>query len=166
MTPLAMGIQAGGVMTQSEVIDELNEESQLPSIQRYGISSYGADYPIDTLYARLTSSEEAGESDIYVPDFQRGYVWTKAQADRFIESLLLGLPVPGIFLYRDEETGRLLIVDGSQRLRTIKLFIEGTFDESAFILGEKVHRTLRTSHTLRFCQLIAVISTIQLFMPQ
>jgi len=50
-----------------------------------------------------------------VARFQREYVWSKLQADRFIESLLLGLPVPGIFLVK-ETNGILLVLDGHQRL--------------------------------------------------
>ncbi|WP_346007519.1 DUF262 domain-containing protein [Janibacter terrae] len=57
--------------------------------------------------------------------FQRNYIWTKKQKDRFIESLLLGYPVPGIFLV--EEPGRkYLVLDGQQRLKTLQDFINGT----------------------------------------
>ena len=55
---------------------------------KYSITSYGADYPVDMLVKRI------GVGDIYVPSFQRGFVWSYIQASRFIESLLLGLPVP------------------------------------------------------------------------
>ena len=87
----------------------------------YSITSYGADYPTDGLVKRLD------RGDIYVPDFQRGYVWKLKEASRFIESLLLGLPVPGIFLSKETETQKLLVIDGQQRLRTIQYFYNGTF---------------------------------------
>lgn len=87
----------------------------------YSITSYGADYPVDGLVSRL----QAG--DIVIPPFQRSYVWDYKRACRFIESLLLGLPVPGIFLSRTESTGELLVIDGQQRLRTLQYFYEGTF---------------------------------------
>src|SRR5687768_4112804 len=63
----------------------------------YSITNYGADYPVDSLVKRLLSQA------IYIPDFQRGFVWKLPQASRFIESLLLGLPVPGIFLAKDDD---------------------------------------------------------------
>jgi len=83
---------------------------------KYSITSYGADYPVDSLVSRL-------ERDvIFIPSFQRSYVWSLNQASRFIESLLLGLPVPGVFFSKETETGKLLIIDGQQRLRTLQYF--------------------------------------------
>lgn len=90
---------------------------------KYQISSYGADYPVDGLVKRLQNES------IYVPIFQRRFVWTPAQSMRFIESLLLGLPVPGIFLSRELETQKLIVIDGQQRLRTLQQFYEGKFSE-------------------------------------
>ena len=83
-------------------------DQEIPGIERYQIGFYGTDFPVDALYKRLSTSEENAEGDIYIPDFQRGYVWTKRQADRFIESLLLGLPVPGIVLSTDR-TGLVVV---------------------------------------------------------
>ena len=57
--------------------------------------------------------------------FQRGFVWNKAQMDRFIESLLLGYPVPGIFLVKQSADNRMLVLDGQQRLITLQSFYEG-----------------------------------------
>ena len=89
---------------------------------RYSITSYGADYPVDGLVSRLDKDV------IFVPLFQRSYVWTPNQASRFIESLLLGLPVPGIFLSKEPNTGKLLIIDGHQRLKTLQFFYSGIFN--------------------------------------
>ena len=57
------------------------------------------------------------------PDFQRNFVWDKTRQSRLIESILLGLPLPSIYLsqYMD---GRLTIVDGLQRITTIKRFLD------------------------------------------
>lgn len=93
---------------------------------RYAITSYGADYPVDSLVQRL-------EKDVlFVPFFQRKFVWTLKQASRFIESLLLGLPVPGVFLARDESSAKLFIIDGQQRLRTLQYFYNGVFRGKEF----------------------------------
>src|SRR5262249_53984864 len=59
--------------------------------------------------------------------------WKKQQADRFIESLLLGLPVPGIFLVK-EESGRHLVLDGHQRLQTLLRFYSNDWEGGAFAL--------------------------------
>jgi Protein of unknown function DUF262 len=132
-------------------LDELNEV--LPTT--YSITSYGADYPVDGLVKRL------GQGDIVVPlfrlgsepgqstvGFQREYVWTKPQADHFVESLLLGLPVPGIFLVK-ESNGKHLVLDGQQRLRTLESFYAGLFQGKEYKLEnvqekwrDKTYKTL------------------------
>jgi len=123
-----------------KVTDESSDEV-VP--YKYSITSYGADYPVDALVQRL-------EKDIiFIPKFQRSYVWTKSQASRFIESLLLGLPVPGIFLSREAETGRLLVIDGQQRLKTLQSFYEGIFMGKEFALENVQTRFLgKTYKTL------------------
>jgi len=107
------------------VEDESAEESTTAS---FSITSYGADYPVDTLVKRMK-----GEA-FFVPKFQRNFVWSQRHASRFIESLLMGLPVPGIFLYKEAESGRHLVVDGQQRLRTLQYFYSGHFLDKAFRL--------------------------------
>ena len=114
-------------------------EQEVPGIDRYEIGFYGTDFPVDALYKRLSSADDEAEADIFIPDFQRGYIWTKTQADRFIESLLLGLPIPGIFLSTDSSTDKRFVIDGSQRLRTIKEFMDGTFKGTDYRLGNGVH---------------------------
>ncbi len=88
---------------------------------QYSITSYGADYPVDGLVKRME------QGDIYIPSFQRRFVWPLKTSSRFIESLLLGLPVPGIFLSRDEDTKKLVVIDGQQRLLTLLYFYSGVF---------------------------------------
>jgi uncharacterized protein with ParB-like and HNH nuclease domain len=63
------------------------------------------------------------EGDIEKPELQRKYVWSKKLASRFIESLLLGLPVPSIFL-ANRNSGIRLIIDGYQRISTLYNFIQ------------------------------------------
>jgi hypothetical protein len=88
----------------------------------YVISSYGADYTVDGLVKRMR------EGSIYVPEFQRSFVWDVKDASRFVESLLLGLPVPSIFLSKEADTGKLLVVDGQQRLSSLKYFYDGIWE--------------------------------------
>ncbi|WP_417321881.1 DUF262 domain-containing protein [Erythrobacter aureus] len=58
----------------------------------------------------------------YVPSYQRKLVWNKAKKSKFIESAFMGLPIPFVFFWQNVD-GRLEIVDGSQRLRTIRDFM-------------------------------------------
>lgn len=139
-------------------LDELNEV--LPTT--YSITSYGADYPVDGLVKRLTQGDivvplfrlepEPGQSTV---GFQREYVWTKPQADHFIESLLLGLPVPGIFLVK-ESNGKHLVLDGQQRLRTLESFYDGLFQGKEYKLEtvqekwrDKTYKTLHADDRRR-----------------
>ena len=79
---------------------------------------------VDALVKRMESE------DIYIPPFQREFIWTPLQSSRFIESLLFGTPVPGIFLSKDDDTKKLLVIDGQQRLRTLEYFYGGIFEAS------------------------------------
>ena len=96
------------------------DDSVVP--ERYDITSFGADYDVDGLVKRLK------RGDIFIPPFQRNYVWDQKEASRFIESLLLGLPVPGVFLAREQDSNKLLVIDGQQRLKTLQFFCEGYFN--------------------------------------
>lgn len=106
---------------ETQIIDPAEEETLDFT---YSITSYGADYPVDSLVKRMRDGK------IKVPSFQRGYVWTEKQASRFIESLLLGLPVPGIFLSKDTDSADLLVIDGQQRLKTLQFFYDGHIADS------------------------------------
>lgn len=120
---VAPEIEDTAVEVESE--DERDAHDLDPSV-RYNITTYGWDSDVEGLVKRL------GRGDIYIPKFQRGFVWTGPERSRFVESLILGLPVPTIFLAQDAESKRLNIVDGQQRLRTLEGFLTG-----AFALGGK-----------------------------
>ena len=113
----SLSIQEGEDLIHDEAD---RDETVLP--QRYDITSYGIDFDVGGLVRRLD------EGDIVIPDWQRQYVWNFKQASSFIESLLLGLPVPGIFLGRYADTGQLYVIDGHQRLRTLQFFYSGNFN--------------------------------------
>ena len=91
-------------LTVDEVIegDTENEELEVVPVQ-YSISSYGVDYTVDGLVKRLN------KSDIFMPPFKRDYVWNIAEASKLIESCLLGLPIPGVFLAKETSSNKLLM---------------------------------------------------------
>ena len=109
---------------QKNYIDLLEDER---STRRYSLTSYGADYSVKSIVQQI------GAKLIYVPDFQRQFVWSREEASRFIESLLLGLPVPGIFLAHDSN-GKLLIVDGQQRILSLYYYFIGAIRGEKFSL--------------------------------
>jgi Protein of unknown function DUF262 len=76
-------------------------------------------------------ADKMKKGDFEVPNYQREYTWDLERKSRFIESLLMGLPIPFLFFWESPATGKLEIVDGSQRLRTIEEFILGDF-----VIGE------------------------------
>jgi len=98
---------------ESEIQDERSE------VALYKIIPYPADFTLQGLH------EKWKENKIVIPEFQRHFVWNVYQASRLIESFLLGLPVPGIFLYKEPKTGNLVVIDGQQRLRSVFSFFEG-----------------------------------------
>jgi len=120
---------APGSSPGEDVLDLAETEDEEVGVPlRYAISSYGADHPVDGLIKRVL------RGDIYVPEFQRGFVWNLPQASRFVESLLLGLPVPGIFLFKEPDTQKLVVVDGQQRLRTLEGYYGGVLLGKEFAL--------------------------------
>lgn len=109
--------------TEMEIEDNLRDSNDVVAV-KYEITSYGADLLVDGIVKRL------GEESIFIPPFQRNFVWTLKQSSRFIESLLLGLPVPGIFLSREYRTQKMLVIDGQQRLKTLQFFYQGVFSDT------------------------------------
>lgn len=73
-----------------------------------------------TIYSFLESGA------VRVPGFQRNYVWDLGRASKLIESLILGFPVPQVFLY-ELERNRFLVIDGQQRLMSIYYFVKQRF---------------------------------------
>jgi hypothetical protein len=113
-----------------EDVDETDSVAPLAN----PISYFGTEFDVHGLVRRFNDKAilvPTFDPTEELPDpnaqgFQRGRVWRKAQQDRFIESLLLGYPVPGIFLV--EQPGKkYLVLDGQQRLTTLAAFYAGKF---------------------------------------
>ena len=84
------------------------------------IEFYLTEYSIEMLAQKVKSGE------FVVPKYQREYTWEDRRKSRFIESLIIGLPIPFLFFWEMPD-GKLEIVDGSQRLRAIEEFVLGSF---------------------------------------
>ncbi|MGV0026376.1 DUF262 domain-containing protein [Phormidesmis priestleyi] len=99
------------------------------SVNEYEITTSANDFNIKTMYDFIKSGA------INIPGFQRNYVWDIKRASKLIESIIIGLPIPQIFLYQ-ESRNKFLVIDGQQRLMSLYYFIEQRFpkDEKRTIL--------------------------------
>lgn len=106
---------------ESKLLEVIKDEAESYSDDSlYNITSFGTDLSFRELVLMYK------EGDLEKPELQRKYVWTKNEASRFIDSILLGLPVPSIFLAKTPDNKRL-IVDGYQRIMTVYDYMEGIF---------------------------------------
>ncbi|MFC4853146.1 DUF262 domain-containing protein [Actinophytocola glycyrrhizae] len=121
-------------LTADEVEELIEAEDDVTPV-----AYMGSDFDVEGLVRRLK------RNDIVIPSFgykgepidfagfQRAFVWTRNQMDRFIESLLLGFPIPGIMLVQQVDN-KYLVLDGQQRLRTLAAFYDGVYDGKEFAL--------------------------------
>lgn len=104
-------------------IKEINEDISLinipPEKRRLHTESY--DFSIATIKDYLDNKT------MFIPRFQRGYVWNRSQASRLIESLIIQCPIPVIYL-NQERNETLAVIDGNQRLTSIQLFLNDDFE--------------------------------------
>lgn len=107
-------------------IEDIQSEKEDAEVgpPEYEIVSFPADYTLEVLYEKIKKEE------IRIPKFQRKFVWTQTQSSKLIESFMLGLPVPELFLYKEKETQYDLVVDGQQRLKSIIYFFEGIWKDA------------------------------------
>jgi hypothetical protein len=97
--------------------DKVAAEQQILE-QSKRIDFYLTEYSVEILAKKMQDGE------FTVPPYQREFVWEPDRQSRFIESVIMGLPIPFLFFWEMGD-GRLEIVDGSQRLRTIHEFVLG-----------------------------------------
>ena len=82
------------------------------------------EYPVEVLVKKYLDHLADDENDLFVPDYQREHTWPEEHQSKFIESVLIGLPIPYLFVADvPAKEGRLEIVDGSQRIRTLAGFV-------------------------------------------
>lgn len=89
-----------------------------PEKRRLHIETF--DFSVSTICEYLDNGH------IYIPEYQRGYVWNRSQASRLIESLIIQCPIPIIYLNQEQDE-KLSVIDGNQRLNSIHLFLQDGF---------------------------------------
>lgn len=106
-------------MTIFEDFENENEEDLVQSLEKFDQAViWGTDWTAETITNQLYRKN----IDLF-PKFQRRDAWSQIAKSKFIESLILGLPIPQIILAeKKEDKGKYIVIDGKQRLLTIRQF--------------------------------------------
>ena len=104
---------------ESDVGDKESGDDFYP-IDKFDLVSSPNDFNTKTLVDLIDSGV------VNIPGFQRNFIWDIKRASRLIESILVGLPIPQIFLY-EQKGNKYLVIDGQQRLMSIYYFVKGRF---------------------------------------
>ncbi|MER7445247.1 DUF262 domain-containing protein [Micromonospora avicenniae] len=107
-------------ITAADWLDAASQEPDELEVDEYDIISAPNDWNVSTIVNFIESGA------VKIPPFQRNYVWDIKRASKLIESLLLGLPVPQVFLF-EEARNSFLVIDGQQRLLSLFFFCKGRF---------------------------------------
>jgi len=100
---------------------EEQEEAESQIIQEQQIVDYQTrEYPIEIIVQKFIEGREEKSNEIFIPNYQRKFVWKSKKQSKFIESLMIGLPIP--YIFTADNDGRMEVVDGSQRIRTLEAF--------------------------------------------
>ena len=111
------------MITNQETIfepEDTEEKDEGSSFQEYDITASPNDFNVRTI------ADFIDKGVFRIPVFQRNYVWDIGRASKLIESLILGLPIPQIFLY-EQSRNNYLVIDGQQRLMSIYYFLKMRF---------------------------------------
>ncbi|MDY6781420.1 MAG: DUF262 domain-containing protein [Cyanobacteriota bacterium] len=113
--------------TQLEITDECKEKAEAEIREKRKQVDYNTlEYPIEVIVKKYLDGKEEDENELFIPDYQREMAWDEDRQSKFIESIMLGLPIPYIFvadISGSEDLARLEIIDGTQRIRTLTKFI-------------------------------------------
>lgn len=127
--------------TKQKPADPAKVEAAEKQISEYSraVKFTVTEYSFEHIVQRLKSDR------YYVPGYQREHTWLPEKQAKFIESVFMGLPIPFLFFWQDQD-GRMEIVDGSQRIRTIRDFM----DDKLVLKGLE---TIPAANALRFSDL-------------
>lgn len=122
--------KVGGIMTHTEcdiVVTDMSDVEKEIYSKREEVRYDVRDMTVEAIANKYNDSlDDKNQSEtynyIYVPEYQRDFVWSEDRQSRLIESIIMGLPIPFIFVAENSDSS-WEIVDGSQRVRTIHAFI-------------------------------------------
>jgi hypothetical protein len=155
--------------SEAKVTETLKEEAEAEIREKQKPIDYDTkEYPVEILVQKYLDGLEDDINELFIPDYQRDETWDERRQSKFIESVILGLPIPYIFVAdiydQEDDLGRLEIIDGSQRIRSLAKFLNNELELSeleklgklnGFVFGDlplaRQRRFKRT--TLRMIQL-------------
>jgi len=101
----------------------LDEQEEIINSTRKNVKYDTKEYTLEHLVSKFNLMiDENKQTEIFIPFYQRKFVWKDDRQSKFIESILLGLPIPPMYFAEIDE-GILEVIDGSQRIRTIDRFL-------------------------------------------
>lgn len=130
--------------TEKKWYDDLMEDEDTEiSVNNYDITATPNDFNISTIFNLIDNGV------IKMPPFQRNYVWDEKRASKLIESIILGLPIPQVFLY-EQGKNSFYVIDGQQRLLSIYFFIKQRFPtkEGCLILRQYLTGDTRIDNSI------------------
>ncbi|MDQ1638404.1 MAG: hypothetical protein QOF62_1743 [Pyrinomonadaceae bacterium] len=125
MTTPELQMAAETVPDIPEVLIEQDEDESSLEIppDRRRVRTEKSDLPVDTIFNWVSRGKINPQ-----PEFQRYYVWNHVKASRLIESLLLDIPIPVVYV-AEEANKTYSVVDGQQRITSIHAYIAGKFPD-------------------------------------
>ena len=115
------------MVTQIEITNQRKENAEQEiRDNRKRVDYKTLEYPIEVIVQKYLDGIDEDKNEIFIPDYQRAMAWDEDTQSKFIESIMLDLPIPYIFVAdvsESEDLTRLEIIDGTQRIRTLSRFI-------------------------------------------
>lgn len=125
----------------SEITDEMRETAEAEIREKQKPVDYDTkEYPIDILIQMYLDGLDDDTNELFIPDYQREMRWSEDMQSKLIESVLLGLPIPYIFVADVTDESRLEIIDGTQRIRTLARFLNNELRLDGLQKLEKLNR--------------------------
>ena len=124
--------------------DDINPKEEIEGIEEGQDISLG-EYPIDTVLIREDKKSvfellrRISNGDFILnPDFQRDFIWTEEKQSKFIESVLMRIPLPVLY-FAENNDGKMIVVDGVQRLTTFKRYLNNEFYMMRFFADRSIN---------------------------
>ena len=144
---------------EPDVVDEGDSEDESYRIDQYELVSSPNDFNTKTLVDFIDSGV------VIIPGFQRNYVWDIKRASKLIESIIVGLPIPQVFLY-EQARNKFLVIDGQQRLMSIYYFVKERFPRKEKLAELRLLSDGRSSVPAEILSKDEYFSDFQLSLPE
>lgn len=145
---------------ENKISEEIMEAAEVAIKNKQKSSDFDIrEFPTEVIVDKYTKDvpEIDNKTELFMPDYQREYKWSLKQQSEFIESVITDLPIPYIYVADvadGDNEGRIEIIDGSQRIRTIARFLNNMFALEGLTLVPELNgfkfRDLKGSRQLRF----------------